>query len=133
MKRASGTFEVKSRPLPSGGPLGDLALGRMGFDKQWQGDFEGTSQVEMTTAGTSVEGSAAYVALERLTGTLGGRRGSFTAAHLGTMRRGVDYELTIKIVPDSGTGELQDLAGTITIAIEKGRHSYAIDYTLPAR
>ena len=94
------------------------------------GALEATGHGEMLTAGTEVQGSAGYVAIERVTGTLDGRAGSFTLQHLGTMTRGVG-EMLITVVPDSGTGELAGLAGRLTIHNADGAHSYDFDYTLP--
>src|SRR5215216_7138250 len=103
--RASGTFEVKLTPQATDAP----ALGRMSIDKQFHGDLEGTSKGEMLAMGTAVEGSAGYVAIERVTGTLHGRSGTFALQHSGTMTRGEPH-LTITVVPDSGTGQLAGLA-----------------------
>jgi hypothetical protein len=84
----------------------------------------------MLTAMTAVKGSAAYVAVERVTGTLAGRRGSFSLRHTGIMNRGVP-QLTITVVPDSGTDDLAGLSGTMAIDIAPdGKHSYRFDYTL---
>ena len=107
--RASGTFEVKLNPLASYDTAEDALLGRMSIDKQFKGDLEGTSKGEMLTAGTSVQGSAGYVALERVRGTLHGRHGTFVFQHSATMNRGAP-QLSITVVPDSGTGELVGLA-----------------------
>jgi hypothetical protein len=126
----SGTFEVKVTPLPSDEKVEGLAVGRLSLDKQFRGDLEGTSKGEMMTADTAVKGSAGYVAIERFTGTLKGRAGTFTLMHLGTMK-GADFSLTILVVPDSGTGQLAGLAGTFKIIIAGGKHSYEFDYTLP--
>jgi Protein of unknown function (DUF3224) len=123
--RASGTFEVKLTPQATD----DAALGRMSLDKQFHGDLEATSKGEMLTAGTSVKGSAGYVAIERVSGTLQGRSGTFILQHSGTMTRGAP-QLTITVVPDSGTGQLAGLAGKMTIEIADGKHSYDFEYTL---
>jgi hypothetical protein len=101
----------------------------MSIDKQFHGDLRATSKGEMLTAGTGVEGSAGYVAIEQVDGTLHGRSGTFVLQHSGTMARGVP-QLTITVVPDSGTGELAGLAGKMTIEIADGRHSYDLEYTL---
>ncbi len=129
--RAAGTFEVKVKPLPSDEKVQGLTVGRMSLDKQFKGDLEGTSRGEMTTAGTAVEGSAGYVAIERVSGTLRGRSGSFVLLHQGTMKSGGDFKLTIVVVPDSGTEGLTGLAGSMAILIADGKHSYEFDYTLP--
>ena len=127
---ASGTFEVKLNPQAPDETNGDPTLGRMTIDKQFHGDLEGTSKGQMLTAGTEVKGSAGYVAMERVTGTLHGRSGGFALQHSGTMTRGVP-QLSIAVVPDSGTGQLVGLTGTLTINIVDGKHSYAFEYTLP--
>ena len=129
-RRASGTFAVKLSPItPYNTAEGSLA-GRFSLDKQFSGDLEGTSKGEMLTAGTDVKNSAGYVAIERVTGTLNGRTGSFALQHSGTMNRGAPH-LLITVVPDSGTEQLEGLAGTMTIDIADGKHSYAFEYTLP--
>jgi hypothetical protein len=129
MACASGTFEVKLTPQATDGqPEGGL-LGRMAIDKQFRGDLEGSSRGEMLTAGTGVKGSAGYVAIERVAGMLHGRSGSFVLQHNGIMTRGAP-QLTITVVPDSGTGELTGLAGRMTIEIDEGAHSYGFEYTL---
>ena len=125
---ATGTFHVKVIPQapddPAGGPFARLFL-----DKQFHGDLDGGSKGQMLAAGTAVEGSAGYVALEVVTGTLRGRRGSFTLQHNGTMNRGVPA-LIVTVVPDSGTDELTSLAGKMTIVVAGGTHSYEFEYTL---
>jgi hypothetical protein len=131
-ERARGTFEVKLSQTTPDDKLAGLGLGRMSFDKTLKGDFEGTSRGEMVTAGTAVEGSAAYVAVERYEGSLRGRRGSFLVVHRSTMRRGGSFDMSLVIVPDSGTGELAGLEGTIKIVIEGGQHFYELDCELPA-
>lgn len=130
MARATGTFAVKLSPIPAYDQDEGAALGRMSIDKQFRGDLEGTSKGEMLTAMTGVEGSAGYVAIERVSGRLHGRSGTFVLQHSGTMTRGAP-QLTITVVPDSGTGELAGLAGTMTIDIADGKHSYTLEYTLP--
>lgn len=128
--RASGTFEVKVKPLPNDEKVAGLSVGRMGLEKEWKGDLTGTSKGEMMTIGTSVEGSAGYVAVEQMTVALKGRSGSFALLHQGTMKGG-DFNLTITVVPDSGTGQLVGLSGKLAIVIADGKHSYDFDYTLP--
>ena len=131
-RHASGTFDVKLNPEANDeGPAGASALGRMAIDKQFHGDLDGASKGSMLTAGTSVKGSAGYVALERVVGTLHGRRGTFVLQHTGTMNRGAP-QLSITVVPDSGTDQLVGLAGSMSITIAEGKHSYDFDYTLPA-
>jgi hypothetical protein len=127
---ASGTFEVKI--TPQNADAGDDAgLSRMSSDKQFHGDLEGTSKGQMlSSAATVVKGSGGYVAMERVTGTLKGRTGSFVLQHSGTMTRGTP-QLSITVVPDSGAGQLEGIAGKLTIKIDNGKHSYEFEYTLP--
>lgn len=127
---ASGTFEVKITPVASDEMAEGSALGRMSIDKQFHGDIEGISKGEMLTAGTQVKGSAAYSAIERVIGTLEGRTGTFALQHTGIMDRGKP-QLTITVVPDSGTGGLVGLTGTMTIDLSGGGHAYTFDYALP--
>jgi len=129
MNKALGTLQVKINSLPTYNTSADAKLARMSIDKQFHGDLEATSQGEMLSAGTDTKGSAAYVAIERVTGTLDGRSGGFALQHNATMTRGTPY-LNIVVVPDSGTGELVGLAGTMNIVIEKGQHSYEFQYSL---
>lgn len=128
---ASGAFDVKLVPQESGHAAAEGAgIGRMSIDKRFHGDLEATSQGEMLSAMTAVEGSAGYVAIERVSGTLHGRSGSFVLQHNATMTRGVPY-LDIIVVPDSGSGELAGLSGTMNIVIAAGgHHSYQFDYEL---
>lgn len=126
---ARGTFEVKLTPQPTDDKSADGTMGRMSIDKQIRGDLEATSKGEMLTAATSVKGSAGYVAVERVSGTLHGHSGTFILQHSGTMARGVP-QLIITVVPDSGTGQLVGLAGTFEIKIADGKHSYDFEYTL---
>lgn len=128
-RRATGVFVVKLSPqLPDDGAE-DAALGRMSIDKQFHGDLEATGKGQMLMAGTGVKGSAGYVAVEKVDGTLHGRNGAFVLQHSGTMTRGVP-QLIITVVPDSGTGELAGLAGKMAIDIAEGKHSYDFEYTL---
>ncbi len=128
--RATGTFEVKVTPQPSEDKTDDATLGRMTIDKQIHGDLEATSKGQMLTAGTPVKGSAGYVAIERISATLHGRTGTFILQHTGTMNRGA-LQLSITVVPDSGTGQLTGLTGKMDIQIADGKHSYDFAYTLP--
>jgi hypothetical protein len=125
---ARGTFEVRSLPRPTdndgGGPFSRLFL-----DKTFHGDLIGTSKGHMLGAATTVEGSAGYVALELVTATLNGRRGSFILQHSGHMTRG-GMTMTITVVPDSGTDDLAGLAGRFAITITEGKHFYTFEYTL---
>jgi hypothetical protein len=127
---ASGPFEVKVVPQTPDGIFENATTGRMTIDKQFHGDLEGTSKGQMLTAMTETKGSAGYVAIERVTGTLKGLSGSFALQHTGTMNRGVP-QLSVTVVPDSGTGQLVGLTGKMTIDIVNGKHSYDFEYTLP--
>ena len=120
--RAVGTFEVNLNPQGEG---------RMTIDKQFQGDLAGTSKGEMLMAASeTVKGSAGYVAIEKVTGTLNGLSGTFYLQHSGTMNRGAG-ELTITVIPDTGAAQLTGLRGRMNIIIEDGKHSYEFDYELP--
>lgn len=127
----TGPFDVKVTPQPMAEAAADSGLGRMSLAKQFHGDLEATSVGEMLTAmSSSVQGSGAYVAVERVTGKLSGRSGSFALQHTGVMNRGVP-QLTITVVPDSGTGELAGLTGKLDIGIEAGgKHFYDFEYEL---
>lgn len=127
--RASGTFTVTSTPHAPYDTEPGATLGRITFQKQFSGDLEGTSVVEMLSAVTDVNGSAAYVALERVKGTLHGRSGSFVLSHTGTMRRG-SASLIVSVVPDSATHELTGLHGTMTIGMVDADHHYTLEYSL---
>jgi hypothetical protein len=130
MAHAAGTFEVKLTPQkPDNKEAESANLGRMSIDKQFHGDLEGTSQGEMLSAMTDVKGSAGYVAIERVTGTLQGRSGTFVLQHNGTMTRG-EPQLSVTVVPDSGTGDLAGLAGKVTIRIDGKQHFYEFDYEI---
>ncbi len=126
---AMGTFEVKLLPRASEEGVGDPTVGRMSIDKQFHGDLEATSRGQMLAAGTAVQGSAGYVAIERVVGELHGQSGTFALQHSGTMTRGVP-QLAVTVVPDSGTGELAELSGRMTIEIVDKRHRYELEYTL---
>ena len=127
---ASGPFDVKLNPQSSEEDADGTGLGRLSIEKQFHGDLEATSKGEMLSAGTSDKGSAGYVAIERVRGTLQRRTGTFILQHSGTMTRGAP-QLTITVVPDSGTGGLEEISGTMTINIVNGKHFYEFDYTLP--
>ena len=122
---ASGAFEVKM--TPSGAP--DAPVGAFTLDKSYHGDLEAQSVGQMLGVRTAVDGSAGYVAMEKVTGTLAGKSGSFILQHSATMARGTP-NLSIVVVPDSGTGELSGLAGTMDIQIEGGKHFYSFRYRL---
>jgi len=133
LRCASGSFDVSVVPQAHAAPAvpdGGATLGRASLDKTFHGELEGTSQGEMLTALTATPGSAGYVAVERVDGALHGRRGSFALLHTGVMARG-EQRLTIAVVPDSGTGELQGLVGALKITIDEGKHAYEFEYELP--
>ncbi len=130
--RATGTFEVKLVPQVTEGYGEDGTLGRMTIDKELHGDLEGTSKGQMLAAMTSIPNSAGYVAIERVTGSLHGRSGTFALMHTGTMNRGASG-LDILVVPDSGTGALAGLKGTFNIIRANGMHSYEFDYEIAAQ
>lgn len=127
--RAHGTFDVKLNPLPTSDTTEGSPLARMSLDKRFQGDLAGASKGEMLAAGTAIKTSAGYVAIERVIGTLHGRDGSFVLQHSSTMTRGVPHQ-SIVVVPDSGTGALEGIAGSMVITITAGKHFYDFDYTL---
>ncbi|MBX0329692.1 DUF3224 domain-containing protein [Oscillochloris sp. ZM17-4] len=127
---AHGTFAVQLTPQALAHAEADASLGRLSIDKQFHGDLVGTSQGEMLSARTGVESSAGYVAIERVTGALHGRQGSFVFQHSGTVDRGAQ-QLVISVVPDSGTGDLVGLVGTMTLDIADGIHAYDLAYTIP--
>ena len=136
--QAKGSFEVKITPQPLGhadegvGGGAGPALGRMLIDKQLHGDMEAIGAGEMLSAGNGAKGSSgAYVAIERVSGTLHGRTGGFVLQHVGLMTRGTP-QLAITVVPDSGVGELAGIAGSLKVDIIEGKHFYTFDYTLPA-
>jgi hypothetical protein len=129
--QATGTFEVKVKPLPEDEKVPGVAVGRMSIDKTFKGDIDGTSKGEMMTAGTQVKGSAGYVAVEIVTASIKGRSGTFTLLHHATMKQEGDFRMNIVVIPDSGTGDLVGLTGKMEIIIEAGKHSYKFDYTLP--
>lgn len=131
MMRASGTFEVKLTPQPDDGYADGKALGRLTIDKTFHGELAGTSRGQMLSAMSAVKGSAGYVAIERVSGTLAERAGSFVLQHSGTMNRG-NGTLALTVVPDSGTDALEGLSGSMQIIIADGKHSYVFDYELPA-
>jgi hypothetical protein len=130
-QRATGSFEVKVVPQKPDTQIARAAnLGRLSIDKRFHGELEGISKGEMLAAQTDTKGSAGYVALERVTGTLKGRNGSFVLQHNGTMDRG-KAATTIIVVPDSGTGELRGLSGKMNIIVAPdGAHSYEFDFKL---
>ena len=126
---AKGPFTVKMTPVSWSETITDHALGRFLLEKQFEGDLIGISQGQMLTAGTVEKGSAGYVAIEKVTGKLHGRSGSFILQHSATMNRN-NPELSITVVPDSGTDELAGLAGKMDIIRADGKHAYDFAYTL---
>jgi hypothetical protein len=129
---ANGAFDVKISPLTLSEQSADPKLGRMSIEKQYLGELEATAKGEMLTAQSEMKESGVYVAVERVTGTLNGKRGSFAMYHSGVMNRGKP-ELKITVVPDSGTDELQGLTGKMNIKIDNGKHSYDFEYSLPEK
>ena len=128
---AEGSFDVKTIPMPPDEVTAGIGIGRFTLDKQYHGPLQGTAKGEMLTSGSPESGTAGYVAMEEVSGSLDGRHGSFALQHWGTMRDG-KFELRVEVVPGSGLGELAGIAGTLTITIAPGgKHSYALDYTLP--
>ena len=129
---AKGTFEVKVTPVTDEENVGDATIGRLALAKTFSGDLAGTSKGQMLgSQSEAVPGSGGYVAMERFTGTLGGKKGSFTLQHIGTMEGG-KFDLSIMVVPASGTAELTGISGTCKIIIEGSKHSYEFEYSLPA-
>jgi hypothetical protein len=127
---ASGQFDLAMKPLDAYANAVDGAtLGRMSIDKTFTGDLSATSQGEMLTGLSTVKGSAGYVAIEQVNGELNGKKGSFVLQHYGTMQ-GESQHLTLAVTPDSGTNELQGLAGKMSINIEDGQHFYSFEYEL---
>lgn len=127
--QAAGTFEVNLTPVaaPDGGPA---FFGRMRIDKQFSGDLTGASEGLMLGVRTEIDGSAGYVAMEQVTASISGRNGTFVLQHDGLMNRGAP-DLRIRIIPDSGTGDLEGITGSMRIEIDDGRHSYELEYELP--
>ncbi|MBL8299415.1 MAG: DUF3224 domain-containing protein [Rhodanobacteraceae bacterium] len=127
---AKGDFVVKLQPLAVEGQPEGSKIARMAIDKAISGDLVATTTGQMLSAQTDIKGSAGYVAIERVEGTLHGRHGTFILQHSGSMNRG-EPSLSVSVVPDSGTGELTGLAGEFRIIIANGQHSYEFTYTLP--
>jgi len=129
-RTAQGSFEVKVAPLPPDEATAATSIARYSLDKVYRGDLEGASAGEMMGAGNVAAGIAGYVAVEEVTGILHGKTGSFALQHSSTMDGG-KYEMNIRVVPGSGTDELEGIAGTLTIIIAGGVHSYTLEYRLP--
>jgi Protein of unknown function (DUF3224) len=130
MKHAAGSFEVTLQPLSNAEVSADATFGRFLLTKKFSGDLSAEARGQMLSAGTVTQGSAGYVAIDQVTGTLDGRKGSFVLQHSGTMNRGVPG-LSITVVPDSGTAELAGLSGTLKINIVDKKHFYEFEYSLP--
>ena len=128
-RQAKGAFDVSRSAEPSCDMGDDVVVGHFRFDKRFHGTLDATSVVHMLAVGTDVPGSAAYIAVERLSGTLDGRPGTFFMLHRGVMERGA-ASLSLSVVPDSGTGDLVGLAGNMAIEITDGKHFYTFDYRL---
>jgi hypothetical protein len=124
-----GLFDVTMHPEPPYDTVDGVALGRASLDKRFTGPLDATSVGNMIGARTPVAGSAGYVAIERVTGTLDGKRGTFVLQHVGTMTKG-GHSLAVTVVPDSGTGELVGLSGRMDIQIVDGKHHYELEYAL---
>ena len=133
-QRAVGTFTVQMKPQDESAavPEGATPLGRMSLDKVFSGDMAGASAGEMLTAVTPTAGSAGYVAIERFTGAVHGRAGSFVMQHSGAMSQHHGQQLSIKVVPDSGSDALRGIEGRFLLKIEHGQHHYTLEYSLPA-
>ena len=129
---ARGAFVVSMKPLDFEGADPDSKLGRMSIDKKITGDLTASTMGQMLSAMTSTNGSAGYVAIERVAGVLNGKRGTFVLQHNGAMNRGAP-SLVVTVVPDSGTEELVGLEGEFKINIGEGKHSYEFTYRLPAQ
>ncbi|MEM7307851.1 MAG: DUF3224 domain-containing protein [Planctomycetota bacterium] len=127
-QQARGTFKVELKPLPEDDGWGGFA--RLSIDKRFEGDLAGESKGVMLAAHTEVKGSAGYVACERVTAELAGKRGSFVLQHYGMMGRGEETQ-TVAVVTDSGTGGLKGLVGTMEILRGEEGHGYVLTYSLP--
>lgn len=128
---AVGTFDVKVTPLTTAAGATENPISELSLDKQFHGALEATGKGTMLASGNPANGAGGYVAMEKVTGTLDGRKGSFVLQHSGTMKGGA-AEMSVTVVPDSGTDELTGLDGKMTIQIAAGKHSYDFEYTLPA-
>jgi hypothetical protein len=130
-RHAEGTFDVKTTPIAADDATMGTLIGRYSLVKQYHGDLDATAKGEMLSAGDPTSGNAGYVAVEQVTGILHGHTGSFALQHIGSMEGG-NYKLSVAVVPGSGTAQLTGIAGTLTIVIANGKHSYNFEYTLPA-
>jgi len=130
---AEGPFDVKTAPMQADEVTTGTGIGRFSLDKQYHGALEATAKGEMLAYGNPASGSAGYTAVEEVTGTLDGHKGTFALQHWGTMHAG-KFELRVEVISGSGTGDLAGITGTLTITIAAGgKHSYVLDYTLPAK
>jgi hypothetical protein len=127
---AKGTFDVDIKPQSDAGARDGVSLGRLSIKKKFDGDFVGSGEGEMLTALTAVKGCAGYVAIERVTGNLNGFRGSFVLQHSGTMEQGAQ-QLSITVVPGSGTGDLAGISGSLKLNIVDGKHHYEFEHSIP--
>jgi hypothetical protein len=127
---AQGSFEVKTASLRPDDATAATSIGRYSLDKTYRGDLEAASAGEMLGAGNPATGTAGYVAIEHVTGKLHGKTGSFALQHFGMMQGGT-FDLNVRVVPGSGTGDLEGIAGTLSILIAGGKHSFTFEYTLP--
>ena len=130
LKSAKGTFKVQMKPIGESSTHAGVSTGRMSLDKQFEGDWVATGQGEMLTALTPEQGSAGYVAIERVTGTLHGKSGSLVLQQSGIMNKGAQ-QLAIQIAPGSGTDQLAGIQGVFKLIIEQGKHFYELEYSLP--
>lgn len=133
--RTTGSFEVTVTPeAQSPAPQGGQPTSRMAIHKTFSGGLAGEATGTMLAAGVPAPGqAAAYVAVDQFRGTVDGKPGGFVLLHRGTMTRGGASELSVTVAPDSGTGALDGITGTLAIRVEGGKHVYDLDYTLPAR
>jgi hypothetical protein len=131
MPTAKGKFDVKIAPIEAYNSDTAAKLGRMSLDKLYHGDLTGSSKGEMLSAMGEVQGSGAAVAVERVTGSIAGRSGSFSLYHVGVMESGTPKYWRVNISPDSGTGQLAGITGELRIIIEGKEHSYELEYELP--
>jgi hypothetical protein len=127
---AQGSFDVKIAPLPADEAIAATSIARYSLDKVYRGELEGASAGEMMGAGNPATGTAGYVAIEQITGTLHGKNGSFALQHSSSMNNG-NFDMNIRVVPGSGTGELEGIAGALTIIFEDSKHAYRFEYSLP--
>jgi hypothetical protein len=129
-KQASGTFDVKVTPLAPDDKSQEAGISRLLLDKQFHGDLEAGSKGQMLASGSPADGSGGYVAMEKVSGTLNGRKGGFMLQHNGNMKNGI-AEMIVTVVPGSGTEQLVGIEGKMTILIADGGHSYQFEYALP--